>query len=45
MSENNALKIVEEILQLHVDYPNDMEFAEKVRAIIWERIHKNNANY
>ena len=45
MSENNALKIVEELLQLHVDYPNDMELGEKVRELIWNKIHKDNANY
>lgn len=45
MSENNALRIVEELLQLHVDEPNDMEFGGKVRELIWNKIHKDNANY
>ena len=45
MSENNTLSIVQEIMQLHVDYPNDMEFGGKVRELIWDKVHKNNANY
>lgn len=45
MSENNALDIVQEIIDLHVQFPNDMEFGNEVRRIVWERIHKDNPTY
>jgi hypothetical protein len=45
MENNNALEVVKQIMELHVEYPNDQEFGGKVRNIIWEMIHGDNANY
>ena len=45
MEDNNALEIVNQIMELHVEYPNDQEFGGKVRSIIWEMIHGNTATY
>lgn len=45
MEDNNALEIVKEIMELHVKYPNDMEFGGAVRSLVWTMIHEGNANY
>jgi len=45
MEDNNALEVVKRIMELHVQHPNDQEFGGKVRGIIWEMIHGDNANY
>jgi len=45
MEDNNALEIVKQILELHVQYPNDQEFGGEVRSIIWEMIHGQTATY
>ena len=45
MEKNNALEIVKEIMELHVQEPNDMEFGGKVRSLVWAMIHEGNANY
>ena len=45
MENNNALEIVKQILELHVQYPNDQEFGGEVRSIIWEMIHGQTATY
>jgi len=42
---NNSLEIVKQIMELHVQEPNDMEFGGKVRMLVWDMVHKNNANY
>jgi len=44
-SKNNALDIVQEILELHVQYPNDQEFGGEVRKIMWNKVHGNTATY
>ena len=45
MEDNNALEIVKEIMELHVQEPNDIEFGGKVRSLVWAMIHDGNANY
>jgi len=45
MEDNNALEIVQQIMELHVQHPNDQEFGGKVRMLIWDMVHANNAKY
>lgn len=45
MEDNNALQIVQQIMELQTQYPNDMEFGGKVRMLIWDMVHADNANY
>ena len=45
MEDNNALEIVKEIVELHVKYPNDMEFGEAVRSMVWAMIHEGNVTH
>jgi len=45
MEENNALEIVKQIMELHTQEPNDMEFGGKVRMLMWDMVHAGNANY
>lgn len=45
MSNNNALEIVQEILELHSQFPNDMDFGGEVRKLVWDRIHQDNPSY
>ena len=42
MENNNTLEIVQKIIELHVEYQNDAEFAKHVRSIVWNIIHEDN---
>jgi hypothetical protein len=45
MENNNTLEIVQKIIELHVEYPNDAEFAKHVRSIVWNIIHEDNSTH
>ena len=43
--DNNALKIVQRLLDLNIEEQDDAEFGKRVRKVLWEMIHSQNANY
>lgn len=39
------LTLMEQLLKLHSEEPNDMEFGGEVRKIVWKYIEENNPPY
>lgn len=37
--------LMETLLKLHVEQPNDMEFGGEIRKIVWKYIQENNPPY